>query len=323
MISFEDAIAGFEPELPLAVGFSGGADSTALLVACARRWPGQVVAIHINHQLQPAAVAFEHHCEDVCRQLGVPLWVKRVDARAVAGQSPEDAARIARYQAFARILQEQRPQAAIKTIAIGHHLDDQLETLLMALARGAGLPGLSAMASRFERHGARFVRPLLNVAGAEVRRWLQAQGVAHVEDPTNAETHFIRNRVRQLAVPAVLEALPSLLRTLPRSLGHMQEATQLLEELAALDLERCLDHASGQPIIQALQQFSRMRQGNLLRHWLKQNHGAIPSSAQIAELLDQVQACTTKGHRIELKVATGRVLRQGPCLAWLPIQLPA
>src|SRR5512145_1945692 len=94
------ALQDFQPGLPLAVAYSGGADSTALLLACAERWPGQVSAIHIHHGLQAAADGFELHCRDFCARLGVPLQVLRVDARHAPGQSPEEAARSARYAAL-------------------------------------------------------------------------------------------------------------------------------------------------------------------------------------------------------------------------------
>src|SRR5574343_79382 len=94
------AIARFTPQLPLLVAFSGGADSTALLWACARRWPGQVMALHINHGLQTAAAQFEQQCRALCAQLEVPFFVARVQAQPARGESPEDAARTARYKAF-------------------------------------------------------------------------------------------------------------------------------------------------------------------------------------------------------------------------------
>ncbi|MFZ2394379.1 ATP-binding protein, partial [Rhodoferax sp.] len=98
--TFEQAIADFAPTLPLAVAYSGGADSTALLLACARKWPGQVVAVHVHHGLQAAGDDFERHCRAVCATLQVPLVVQKVNARHAPGQSPEAAARHARYQAI-------------------------------------------------------------------------------------------------------------------------------------------------------------------------------------------------------------------------------
>ncbi|HEY5580179.1 MAG TPA: tRNA lysidine(34) synthetase TilS, partial [Rhodoferax sp.] len=138
-------MAAFTPTLPLAVAFSGGADSTALLLACAEKWPGQVHAIHIHHGVQAAGDDFERHCQTFCAQWSLPLVVKRVDARHASGQSPEDVARRARYKAFEAVALVEYAQEAIKSIAIAQHADDQVETLLLALSRGAGLPGMSAM----------------------------------------------------------------------------------------------------------------------------------------------------------------------------------
>jgi tRNA(Ile)-lysidine synthase len=98
--SFPEAIALFAPSLPLAIGYSGGADSTALLLACAQKWPGQVSAIHVHHGLQAAADDFAAHCEAFCKRINVPLTIKKVDAKHELGESPEAAARNARYSAF-------------------------------------------------------------------------------------------------------------------------------------------------------------------------------------------------------------------------------
>ncbi|MFM2049513.1 MAG: hypothetical protein RL682_4, partial [Pseudomonadota bacterium] len=128
----------FQPELPLGVALSGGADSTALLTLCAAKWPGQVVALHVNHGLQPAAVLFEQHCKRLCIRLHVPLRNYQAEAKNAPGQSPEDAARIARYKALRALALAESAQPAIKSIAIAQHADDQVETILLALSRGAG-----------------------------------------------------------------------------------------------------------------------------------------------------------------------------------------
>ena len=166
------ALAAFSPGLPLAVGLSGGADSTALLIACAEKWPGQVRAIHIHHGLQVAADDFAQHCTALCERFEVPLAIHRVDARNAPGESPEDAARKARYQAFSAVAAEKWAPIAIENIAIAQHADDQVETMLLALSRGAGLPGLSAMPARWQRDGITYYRPLLAVPGASLRAWL-------------------------------------------------------------------------------------------------------------------------------------------------------
>lgn len=310
--SLDAALRVFAPTLPLAVGLSGGADSTALLLACARRWPGQVRAIHVHHGLQAAADGFEQHCVDLCERLEVPLSVQRVDARPAPGQSPEDAARQARYKAFEAAAQVGKAQAAIQSIALAQHADDQVETLLLALSRGAGVAGLAAMPACWERAGLVWHRPLLQVAGAEVRDWLRAQGQPWVEDPTNTDERYTRNRIRARLLPALDAAFPAFRDTFARSASHAAQASRLLDEIAQADLAL----VGVPPQIMPLQQFSRARQTNVLRAWLRQHHATTPTAAQMAELLDQVHACVTRGHRIHIKVGRGFVMRSGANLHW-------
>jgi tRNA(Ile)-lysidine synthase len=311
--AFERAMAAFEPaHLPLAVGFSGGADSTALLAACASAWPGQVVAFHVHHGLQVAADDFERHCIEVCEQLGVPLVVHRVDARHAQGDSPEDAARRARYEAFAAMACSGEPVGAIKSIVLGHHADDQVETLLLALSRGAGLPGLAAMPAHARRNGLDIYRPLLGVPGSDIRAWLKGLDLPWIEDPTNQDERYTRNRIRAVLLPALAQAFPQFRSTFTRSIGHVAQAQELLGELAAQDLAT----VGEPPRIAALRLLSQARQGNVVRHWLMQAHGCAPSTAQLDQLLSQLQACTTRGHRIHLKVSNGFVERRGDFLHW-------
>lgn len=311
-LSFDLAIADFSPALPMAVGLSGGADSTALLLACARKWPGQVQAIHVHHGLQAAADGFEEHCAALCQSLNVPLWVKRLDARHTPGQSPEDAARQARYKAFEAVAIASKAQAAIKSIAIAQHADDQVETLLLALSRGAGIAGLAAMPARWERAGVVWHRPLLQVAGADIRSWLRLQGQPWVEDPTNTDQRYTRNRIRAQLLPALEAAFPAFRETFARSASNAAQAAELLDELAQQDLLR----VGAPPHITVLQGLSRARQANVLRHWLRVAYATTPSAAQLGELLNQLAACTTRGHRIHIKVGRGFVVRSGPQLGW-------
>ena len=311
-LSFDLAIADFSPALPMAVGLSGGADSTALLLACARKWPGQVQAIHVHHGLQAAADGFEEHCAALCQSLNVPLWVKRLDARHTPGQSPEDAARQARYKAFEAVAIASKAQAAIKSIAIAQHADDQVETLLLALSRGAGIAGLAAMPARWERAGVVWHRPLLQVAGADIRSWLRLQGQPWVEDPTNTDQRYTRNRIRAQLLPALEAAFPAFRDTFARSASNAAQAAELLDELAQQDLLR----VGAPPHITVLQGLSRARQANVLRHWLRVAYATTPSAAQLGELLNQLAACTTRGHRIHIKVGRGFVVRSGPQLGW-------
>lgn len=309
---FEKAMAAFAPALPLAVGLSGGADSTALLIACVQRWPGQVSAVHVNHGLQAAAGLFESHCAALCARLGVALRVQQVNAQPAPGQSPEDAARIARYKAFEAVALAGQARIAIKTIALAQHADDQVETLLLALSRGAGLPGLAAMPAQWQRAGLQWARPLLAVAGADVRAWLQARGETWVEDPSNQNQGFTRNRIRAQLLPALEATFPGFRDTFARSSAHAAQAQQLLAELAQADLLE----VGNPPVISALQRLSSARQANLLRHWLRVSHRTAPSTAQLHELQRQIAACTTRGHRIEMRVGSGFVRRSNAHLDW-------
>lgn len=315
-LSLDAAMRAFEPALPLGVALSGGADSTALLMACAAQWPGQVVALHVNHGLQAAAAAFESHCVALCARLQVPLRVQQVAAHAAPGQSPEDAARIARYKSFSALARMDVAQAAIQSIAIAQHADDQVETVMLALGRGAGLAGLSAMPARWVGDGLVFHRPLLRVAQADIRQWLVAQGGQWVEDPSNADLRFTRNHIRAQLLPALAAVFPHMRDTVARSAAHAAQAQTLLDELADSDLLALCRADGGEPQLRFLQALSRARQGNALRRWLKQQHTVIPSAAQLDELLDQVAACTTRGHRIRIKVGAGLVERRGAVLTW-------
>jgi tRNA(Ile)-lysidine synthase len=315
-VSVQAAMAAFEPALPLGVAFSGGADSTALLFACAAKWPGQVVALHINHGLQAAAADFERQSEATCAQLQVELRLAQVQAGAAQGQSPEDAARRARYQALDRLAAEPGGAGPLPTIALAQHADDQVETVLLAWGRGAGLAGLSGMRASWQRGAVRYVRPWLGVSGADIRLALSGYGAAFVEDPSNTDVRFTRNRLRAQVLPALAAANPQFRDTFARSAAHAAQAVELLDALAADDLRNVARPTDGLPRIRALQALSHARQNNVLRYWLKTAFGVMPSTAQMAELQRQLAACVTRGHRLHLKVGAGLLERSGEVLAW-------
>ena len=298
------------PGVQWGVAYSGGADSTALLLAAVQKWPGQVHAIHIHHGLQAAADNFVRVCKSVCEANGVPLQVVQVDATPSRGESPEDAARKARYAALAA----SATCLGLAGVLLGQHADDQVETLLLALSRGAGLPGLSGMTCQFQRNGMMFYRPLLQTPAAVLRDWLTQCNIPFVEDPTNTDERYTRNRIRARLLPVLADAFPQFRQTFSRSARHAAQAQSLLVELACDDLTRM----GTEPAIKALQALSQARQANLLRHWLLQAHRATASTAQLAQLLAQIAACTTRGHQIHLKVATGHVTRLAAVLKYTP-----
>jgi len=303
------ALADWPKVTALRVAFSGGLDSSVLLHAlvqlarCEKLPP--VYAIHIAHGLQAQARDWPLHCQKFCAVLGVPLEVISVEVDT-ASASLERAAREARHGAFAERLKKG------ELLLLAQHQDDQAETLLLALLRGAGVAGLAAMPERWQRSGITWHRPLLHVAAADIRAWLQARGELWVQDPSNTDERYTRNRIRHQLIPVLQHNFAQFRTTFARSSRHCAEAAQLLQELAAVDLAT----VGCPPRIIALQQLGRARQSNVLRYWLRSQHDTTASTAQMDQLLMQIMACRTRGHRIHLKIGNGFVRRQDTVLHW-------
>jgi tRNA(Ile)-lysidine synthase len=184
--------------------------------------------------------------------------------------------------------------------------------MLLALSRGTGVAGLAAMPRQWERASIPWFRPLLGVPGEELRSWLQQHQVTWIEDPSNSDARYTRNRIRSQLLPALQAVFPAFRATFVRSSEHAAEADALLRELAVDDLARI----GVPPVISALQRLSRARQSNVLRHWLLTHHQTTPAAAQLAELQRQIASCTTRGHKIHLKVGRGYVERESGGLNW-------
>jgi tRNA(Ile)-lysidine synthase len=252
------------------VAFSGGLDSTVLLYLLARLARREALpplfALHVHHGLQPAADAWPAHCQQVCDELGIPLKVLRV--KVDAGPSLERAAREARYCAFVGEL------GAGEVLLSAQHRDDQAETLLFRLLRGAGVRGLAGMPASRPLGLGSLVRPLLSVSRAELEACARAEGLAWVEDPSNADTELARNFLRHTVLPALQARWPRAAESLARSAEHMAEADALLNELAQADLDAAADHCDFPWLslpslgLAPLASLTPARQRNALRCWL-------------------------------------------------------
>ena len=252
------------------VALSGGLDSSVLLHLLARLRERETLpplsAIHVHHGLQAVADGWPAHCQALCERLGVPLHIERVQVDGAA--SLERAAREARYAAFARRLGEG------ELLLTGQHRDDQAETLLLRLLRGAGVRGLGGMPPSRRLGAGWLVRPLLGVARVDLERYARQQGLAWVEDPSNADTTLARNFLRREVLPALARHWPQAAANLARSAEHMRAAEQLLGELAGLDLLAARGEGPfawlGLPslALAPLLPLSEPRQRNALRHWL-------------------------------------------------------
>ena len=281
------------------VAFSGGRDSHVLLWIMARlreRHAMPLSAVHVHHGLQSAADIWSAHCEGVCRDLDIPIEVIEVDATPVSGQSPEDAARRARYA----VLDERIFEGGVLLTA--HHQDDQAETVLLQLLRGSGPEGLAAMpeCSPFG-HGV-LVRPLLDVSRAEIEVCARRLGLQWVEDPSNDDRAFDRNRLRHDVVPLIKGHWPAFSQTLARSARHCAEAAELLRETAEGDLAACI--VSDMPdvlsiavlSIEALNALSAARQAQVLRLWVKNRGLPMPASAHIDQIRSSALAADLAVH---------------------------
>lgn len=254
----------------LHVAFSGGLDSTVLLHLLVdlrqRQSLPALHAIHVHHGLQAAADAWPQHCREVCAALGVPLRVRHV--QVPAGASVEQAARQARYAVFTEML------GVGEWLLSAQHRDDQAETLLLRLLRGAGVRGLAAMAPRRRLGQGYLLRPLLDVPRAALEAYARRHGLRWIEDPSNQDEQFARNFLRAQVLPLLRSRWPQAASSLARSAAHLSEAQQLLDELAAQDL-----HSARVPsefawldlpnlTLAPLAGLSPARQRNALRHWL-------------------------------------------------------
>jgi tRNA(Ile)-lysidine synthase len=267
------------------VAISGGEDSASLLTALiqpgSRSFRGLPVrAIHVDHGLQPAAADFQRACEELCRSLAVPLTVVAVSVDSGGGVSIEAAARDARYAVLARHLK------IGECLLTAHHADDQAETLLLQLLRGAGLKGMAAMPLCRPWQGGWHLRPLLHVAKYDLRRFGVGAGVTAVPDPMNDDMRFDRVYLRRHLWPVIEARWPGAAIAVSRTAGHVAEAQGLLDRAAAraVDLLRDGNALS----VAGLRALSSPEQVNTLRYWIGANAAAPPSTARLNEALRQI-----------------------------------
>ncbi len=251
-----------------------------LLHVASRQSEFPVRAVYVNHGLHPDAAAWAEHCRSICKQLGVPFSVLEVTVNPRHAQGPESAARDARYEALHANL------VAGEALLTAHHQQDQLETFLLQLFRGAGVAGLAGMPVMRCRDEVVHLRPLLNVPAQSVADYAGAMGLDWIEDPSNEERQFDRNFLRHEVLPLIQQRWPAAARAVARSARLSGDAKELLDELARIDLDgvvegRCLP-------VQVLASHSRNRQRNLLRYFLRQWHMPVPSEAQLNQALSSL-----------------------------------
>ncbi|NJA07113.1 tRNA lysidine(34) synthetase TilS [Methylococcaceae bacterium WWC4] len=284
MLSFQ-AVSSALPERVgrLYVAYSGGVDSHVLLHLCARQpdWQAKLCGVYVDHRLQAESTAWGTHCRRQCEALGVEFLLLTVDASAAPGESPEAAARRARYAALADLLDRD------DVVLAAQHREDQLETVLLQLFRGAGVAGLAAMPRISPLGRGSLVRPLLKVGKAEVLVYARQQGLVWIEDPSNATNDFDRNFLRNQVLPLLKQRWPGLDKTVARSAELCGEAAECLDEWAEAQLAAVSGLDRGELAIDQLP-VAASRRRLLIRQWLARNGLRPPSRAITEAILAQV-----------------------------------
>lgn len=279
----------------VAVAYSGGRDSTALLhatlVASAEQGV-EVVALHVHHGLSPNADAWLARCEAQCKawkRRGWPVTfaAERLTTKPSKGESIEAWARQARYRA----LRAMAIANDASLVLLAHHRRDQAETFLLQALRSAGVAGLSGMPREVERDGVTWVRPWLDVSREEVEAYVRKHRLQHIDDESNADTRFARNRLRHDVWPALMQAFPQAEAALSNAADWAQEAQACLVELAHSDLSS-MQSAQGLDL-RMLLRLSPARQSNALRAWLRSVIGSPASAPLVSRLLDELDGKTS------------------------------
>jgi tRNA(Ile)-lysidine synthase len=271
-------LAGFNH---LWLGFSGGLDSTVLLhlLVDTPFLLAKMTAVHINHQLNRNAHHWALHCQQLCLQLHIPLIVKKVNVNKI--NNIEASARAARFEVFGRLLKTN------DCLLLAHHKNDQAETILLQLFRGAGINGLSAMPDSRVLATGYLMRPLLGYTRDKLETYALTHRLTWIEDDSNSDQHFSRNFLRQTIIPKLQTRWPGVITNLARSATHCQKATKLLEELAIIDYPTLL--TTGKTLdISVLCRLKPHRIINVLRVWLKINTTILPNTLTVNNLLTEL-----------------------------------
>ena len=267
----------------IVVALSGGVDSVVLcdlLRRYSQRRCCELRALHINHQISPNAAQWARFCRALCRAWKIPLTIAKVSVKS--GNSLEASARAARYRVFA--------QQHADCIALAHNQDDQAETLLLQLLRGAGVRGLSAMPVTRTEANVTFLRPLLDVTRDEIEAYAWKHKIEWIEDESNSDIYFDRNFLRHKILPVLAHRYPAYRTTLARAGRNLAESAQLLDELAAIDLDGT--NSEEGVAVALLSRLGTARAKNALRYHLRRNGVMVPNAARLEECVRQ--ALTTR-----------------------------
>ena len=261
------------------VGFSGGADSTLLLhktfnFLTESNYDNKLLALHINHQAQPESHAWEEHCQKFCQDRKIHLQTEKVEI-TIKGEGFEAAARSARLEVFNSFDKN-------AVIILGHHLDDQIETILFRIFRGTGMKGLSGIKRQSILGSKVVLRPLLNLTKKEIIELLDQERLNYITDESNQDNSFSRNYLRNTVIPKIYEKWPGAKKNISRMANILRKQNILYESYLEAVLEKISDEDGLK--LDELKNLDYFERAELIRIWLDQQSFASPNESQMKEL---------------------------------------
>ncbi|GFO71039.1 tRNA(Ile)-lysidine synthase [Bathymodiolus japonicus methanotrophic gill symbiont] len=277
-------LAPYQTASKLFIGYSGGVDSHVLLHLLANipALKHKLTAVYVHHGLQACAGDWAQHCQQISRDLGVAFKRLKVNAQAKPGQSPEEAARIARYQAFKQLLGKN------DVLLFAQHRDDQLETVLLQLFRGAGLKGLSGMPTAIQFAHGTLLRPLLEINQQEIKHYVQQHDLQWIDDPSNQDIQFDRNFLRHNIIPLLEQRWPGLDKTVARVAEHCAGAQQVLSANARQQMHGLYNEQQQSLSIPGLLAHEPPSHQWILREWLHQLGVRMPTQKVLSAIMQDV-----------------------------------
>ena len=282
--SIEAAINQFNNPARIYIGYSGGVDSHVLLHLCASitRLKDKITAVYVHHGLQAEADLWARHCQKTAKNLGVDFKLLRVNAVANLGESPEEAARNARYDALKALI------GVNDVLLVAQHRDDQLETVLLQLFRGSGLSGLSGMPESMVFGQGVLLRPLLNITKRAIDDYARGHALSWIDDPSNFSNDYDRNFLRNAVLPLLKQRWPACDKTVARSAKHCADAQVLISALAEELFRRVFNKADKTLCISQLKSYEIARQSLVIRQWFEVHDLKMPAQAFVDCLLSEV-----------------------------------
>jgi tRNA(Ile)-lysidine synthase len=318
---FKVAMSQLNPlHKPLCVALSGGVDSVVLLHLCntlrSEHPETMLSAVYIHHGLSEHADHWLQFCQGLCERLAVSFQSQCVVIERKARHSVEAQARELRYNALDQMAEKEA------LLVLGQHADDQLETFLLRLKRGSGLLGLGGMKAETQLvSGRKCIRPLLSLSREDIELFAQHYALTHIEDDSNQEDKYDRNYLRNQVIPLLKSRFKGLLASTTRSIQLLQQQQQLIDEITDEDLQYCRFRKKMDDCIDLskLAERSALRQKNVIRAWLSQHQVAMPSLAQLNQILTQSYNSKIDA-QLKIDLQSGTVRRHRGLLYWVKTQ---